>query len=96
MKLNKKKNKSNILKILNISKSLSKENSITKKIINNITNLNNNMNSINNNHTNHFLSIFNINNNIIINKTNISNSEYKYKTKQYIIIPRKKFYLIMF
>ena len=92
LKLVRKKNKSNILKILNISKSLNKENSITKKNNNRIMNLNNNINSINNNHQNHFLSIFNINNNNITNKRNICNSEYKYKTKQYIIIPRKKLF----
>ena len=92
LKLDEKKNKSNILKILNISKSLSKENSITKKNNNSIMNLNNNINSINNNHKNHFLSIFNINNNSITNKKKICNSEYKYKTKQYIIIPRKKLF----
>ena len=92
LKLVKKKNTSNILKILNISKNLNKENSIIKKNNNSFMNLNKNINNINNNHKNHFLNIFNINNSIISNKKNISNSEYKYKTKQYIIIPRKKLF----
>ena len=91
LKLVKKKNKSNILKIINLSKSLNKENSIIKKNNNSFINLNNNPNNINN-HQNHFLGIFNINKNNITNKKNISNSEYKYKAKQYIIIPRKKLF----
>ena len=105
LKLFKKDKKIKVLKFFKVSKSAQKENN---KIINNnsvskFININNDKN-IFLNRNNNFLSIFNIKNNLntIKNKnininnnynTLISNSESTKKTKNYIIIPKKKLFL---
>ena len=90
LKLGKNKSQKKILNILNLSRNINNDNS--KKIynINSFENVNNN-NYINNKtkNKNNFMNIFNVNNTNELEKK-INNSSYKYKTKNCLLIPKKK------
>ena len=94
LKLGKNMNQNKILNILNLSRNINNDNS--KKIynrnscFNSFENVNNNyyINNKQNNKIN-FMNIFNVTNTIELEKK-INNSAYKYKNKNYLLIPKKK------
>ena len=94
LKLGKNKSQKKILNILKLSRNINNDNS--KKIynrnscFNSFENVNNN-NYINNKtkNKNNFMNIFNVNNTNELEKK-INNSSYKYKTKNCLLIPKKK------